>query len=345
MTWDRNWGCRAEIGGTLRGWDSAVIQNDKLRVTILPGKGCDVVEALYKPMDLDFAPRTTRGLRSRDQVIAGPWSETGAFLDQYEGGWQEILPSGGAPGSYAGANFPQHGESSRATYSVVAVEDSEAHVEIRCTTRLAIMPLVVTKTFELNSSEPTLKMTSTLTNETSRPLPVMWGQHLAFGAPFIGPGAFVELPAGTTYVADHREVDATRRRSNGQAGLWPDIFDRDGGASKMDVLPPRGTASDLHYLEPPEGWYRLTSSDRSIGVRVQWDLTTQPYLWLWQEYGATTGYPWWASEYLIGLEPWTSTPGSGLAEAVATETALYLEPGASRSTSLSVEIEEGTKSE
>ena len=72
--WDRNWGCRVEIDGKSRGWEIAVIQNAKLRVSILVGKGCDVVEVLYKPTDLDLTPRTGRGLRRRDEAIAAPWS-------------------------------------------------------------------------------------------------------------------------------------------------------------------------------------------------------------------------------------------------------------------------------
>jgi hypothetical protein len=82
----------------------------------------------------------------------------------------------------------------------------------------------------------------------------------------------------------------------------------------------------------------VTSSDQKLAARVQWDLLAQPYLWFWQEFGGTRAYPWWAAEYLVGLEPWSSVPGSGLAEAVATATALIIEPGKSRSTSMSIDM-------
>ena len=127
-TWDRNWGCRVDVDCTTRGWATAVLQNRALRVTVLVGKG-DVVEVLYKPLDLDLTPRTARGLRRRDEVLAAPWSELGSFLDQYEGGWQEILPHGGPPGMYLGASFPQHGESTRLPWGVAVIEDSPDRME------------------------------------------------------------------------------------------------------------------------------------------------------------------------------------------------------------------------
>lgn len=341
MIWDRNWGCRVDIDGTLRGWDVAVLQNQTLRVTVLTGKGCDVVEVLYKPLDLDITPRTVRGLRKREQVLGGPWSEMGAFQDQYEGGWQEILPHGGPPGSYLGASFPQHGESSRVPWSVSVVEDSQDRVEIRCMARLAIMPFLVEKRFSLHGSDPVLDMTSSVTNEAAVALPLMWGHHLAFGAPFVGPGVRIELPAGTSYTAHPEAVYDTGRRSDGRSGEWPVMTDHEGKAIDMRKLPPRGTRSDLHYLQPPEGWYILTSADSSMGAKVTWDLQAQPFLWFWQEFGAARTYPWWGTEYLVGLEPWTSRAGSGLTDAVAAGTAPVLDPGASMDSTLCIEMMRG----
>jgi hypothetical protein len=59
---------------------------------------------------------------------------------------------------------------------------------------------------------------------------------------------------------------------------------------------------------------------------VEWDATVMPYLWFWQEFGGTIGYPWYGRHYNVGLEPFTSYPTNGLAEAVANGTALELPP-------------------
>jgi len=340
-TWDRNWDCRVDVDGTSRGWACAVLQNRTLRVTVLVGKGCDVVEVLYKPLDLDLTPRTGRGLRRRDEVLAAPWSEMGSFLDQYEGGWQEILPHGGPPGTHLRASFPQHGESTRLPWTVTVVDDSPDRVEILCTLRLAIMPFMVHKRFTLTGSDATLTMTSTVTNEGAVNLPLMCGHHLAFGAPFVGPGARIELPANTAYTAHPEAEFDTGRRSDGEPGVWPNMTSAGGSLIDMQELPPWETPSDLHYLEPPEGWYTLTSAKNDIRARVTWDLTTQPFLWFWQQFGAGKTYPWWGTEYLVGLEPWTSAPGTGLADAVASGTVPMVHAGGSLSTILGIQIEEG----
>ena len=318
-----------------------MLQNRALRVTVLVGKGCDVVEVLYKPLDLDLTPRTARGLRRRDEVLAAPWSELGSFLDQYEGGWQEILPHGGPPGMYLGASFPQHGESTRLPWGVAVIEDSPDRVEILCTLRLAIMPFIVHKRFILTGSGASLSMTSTVTNEGAVELPLMCGHHLAFGAPFVGPGGRIELPEGTTFTAHPDSEFASGRRSDGASGTWPSMVDAAGSLIDMRELPPWQTPSDLHYLRPPEGWYTLTSPQHGIRAKVMWDLETQPFLWFWQQFGAGTTYPWWGTEYLVGLEPWTCAPGTGLADAAASGTVPIVGAGDSLSTALDVVIEEG----
>jgi len=338
--WDRNWGCRVEIDGKSRGWEIAVIQNAKLRVSILIGKGCDVVEVLYKPTDLDLTPRTGRGLRRRDEAIAAPWSEMGSFLEQYEGGWQEIVPHGGQPGDFQGARFAQHGESPRLPWTVCITENTIKRVEILCTSRLSIMPFYIEKRFSLSNDDAILKMETIVKNEGAVELPLMAGHHLAFGPPFAGPGSIIDMPDGTTYSAHEATVFDTGRRSNGASGTWPIMVSDAGEQIDMRKLPPAGIKSDLHYLKPSEAWYRISSNDASIIAKVNWSLAAHPYLWFWQEFGAGKTYPWWGMEYLVGLEPWTSSPGTGLSDAVKTSTAHFLRPGQTFSNDLSVQVSE-----
>lgn len=342
--WDRNWGCRVDIDGLSRGWPAAVLQNRLLRVTVLVGKGCDVVEVLYKPLDMDLTPRTNRGLRRREEAIAAPFTEVGSFIDQYEGGWQEILPSGGPPNTYLGATFPQHGESSNLPWTVSIVEDSPDRVEILCTTRLSIMPFRVEKRFSLSGSDATLTLSSTITNEGGVELPMMGLHHIAFGAPFIGPGSRIEVPTGTTFFGHPANAfEDGSRRSDGGSGYWPEMNGSDGSQIDMRDLPAWETPGDMQYLKPTQGWYTISSPDRSLIAKVSWDLETQPFLWFWQEFGAVKTYPWWGSEYLVGLEPCTSAPGTGLAEIVASGTVPIIKAGELLSTALSVHVKEGNQ--
>jgi hypothetical protein len=177
-------------------------------------------------------------------------------------------------------------------------------------------------------------------NEIEVELPLMAGHHLAFGSPFVGPGSIISMPEGTTYSAHDATAFTAGRRSNGASGTWPVMISDTGDQIDMRELPALGTKSDLHYIKPAQGWYTISSQDSSIVAKVNWNLESQPYLWFWQEFGAGNTYPWWGMEYLVGLEPWTSSPGSGLSDAVAARTARVLKPEETLFSELSVQINE-----
>ena len=54
----RNYGCRMSDECTFRGLRLVVLENEKLRVTVLVDKGTDIYEFLYKPLDIDFLWRS-----------------------------------------------------------------------------------------------------------------------------------------------------------------------------------------------------------------------------------------------------------------------------------------------
>lgn len=80
-------------------------------------------------------------------------------------------------------------------------------------------------------------------------------------------------------------------------------------------------------------------------LRVEWEVEQMPYLWFWQEYGASQFYPWYGRHYNIGLEPFSSFPTSGIQEAVENGTALSIGPREQRRFSLRVTVSEGDEIE
>ena len=134
----------------------------------------------------------------------------------------------------------------------------------------------------------------------------MWGHHLAFGPPFLQP-----RHAGSS--CRSRSLARARARA------------------ERDRLP--------HGLGD-EGSY--TIRDDRVGLRVSWDARTMPYLWVWQEHGATREYPWWGRLRTLGLEPFSSRPTDGLAEAVRNGSALRLGPREARDFELTATVLEGS---
>ena len=65
---NRNYGCRlTEM--VLAGYRAVVLENEKLRVTVIADKGADIYEFLYKPRDVDFMWRSWVGLRDRAHIV------------------------------------------------------------------------------------------------------------------------------------------------------------------------------------------------------------------------------------------------------------------------------------
>ena len=82
----------------------------------------------------------------------------------------------------------------------------------------------------------------------------------------------------------------------------------------------------------------MVRPDDGLRLRVEWDLHTMPYLWFWQEFGASQIHPWYGGLYAVGLEPFSSYPTNGLEEAAANGTALKMAPHASRAFHLGLEV-------
>ncbi|MEV4565210.1 DUF4432 family protein [Nonomuraea sp. NPDC049419] len=320
----RNWAARLRQG-TIEGLAAVTLDNERLRVTVLPGKGGDVVEFLHKPTDTDLVWLTPRGLRDPREHLQGAPDDVAPFIDHYEGGWQDVFPNGGAPSAYRGARLAQHGEVAGLPWECAVVADSPEEVAVRLSVRTRRLPYRMEKVLRLRSGTAALEIEARATNESGLPLHAMWGQHIVYGLPFLRPGGRIRLPDGVTVIPHETPIaPGGRRVKAGGPWRWPVVPADGGGEVDLSVVPERGEPSDIVYLTGfDEGWYEITGA---VGFRVEWDATLLPYLWMWQELGATTGYPWWGQAYTVGLEPFAGMPTDGLAAAVDNGTAMELGP-------------------
>lgn len=321
----RNWGARLAIGGP----PAVVLENELLRVTVLLA-GAHVVEFNYKPRDLDFAWLTPWSMQGDTPHAAA--DDVAKFMDVYPGGWQEIFPSGGAPSHYRGAALAQHAEVAGLRWDAEVVADSDDEVAVRLSVRTRRLPYAVRKVLRLPAGSATLHVDEEVVNESDQPVHAMWGQHLAFGRPFLRPGCRIRLPDGVRVIPHPETINPPRRAvAPGGPHRWPVVPASGGSTLDLSVAPPPGSPTDVVYLTGfTEGWYEIVDPEAGIGLRAEWDAEVLPYLWQWRELGDTTGYPWWGRGYVMGLEPFSSYPTNGLAEAVENGSALEFSPRASR---------------
>lgn len=298
----RNWGARLREDARFAGYRALVLENAELRVTLLTERGADVVEFLHKPTDTDFCTFSHRGLRPPAESAGRP------FMDVYYGGWQEVFPSGGAPCRYADVDFDQHAEVALLPWRAQVLQDTPERVAVVLEARCLQTPLRLRREVALDAEGAVLEITSTAFNEGQAPFPVMWGQHLAFGAPYGGPDCRITLPPGARVVPTE--------------GVLP--------LEALGTAPRVGETASVTYLTGfRDGVYSVRNPARPVGLEVRWDAAVLPYLWCWREAGSP-GFPWYGREYFFGLEPFAGYPTDGLAAAVANGSALELPAGGTR---------------
>lgn len=339
MSWiePRKHGCRI-VEYEQRGLRTVTLENRALRVTVLPDKGSDIVELRLKALDLDVLWSSPTGLHDPRTTV--PSSEgAGAFMDLYEGGWQEILPSGGPSSHHAGTSWGQHGETATLPWEYRVEADEPDHVAIGLRVRLLRYPLAVQKTLHLRGERAVLEIDETVTNEADEPIDLMWGHHPAVGAPFLSPSCRFQLPGGTVRVPAQAAFERQRARP-GATGTWPQVAAVDGQpeGSPLDLSrmpPPDARTAELLYItDLPEGWFAMINDELGAGFGMCWDADVFRHLWYWQVARGGYGYPWYGRTYNMALEPWTSWPGDGLAAAVEEGTAMRLAAGEARRTEL-----------
>jgi hypothetical protein len=331
----RNHGCRI-TEFTYLGYAAIALENRELRIVILPGKGSDVIQFLYKPLDVDFMWASTSGLNPAGRVKSSAASGD-SFLDYYPGGWQEILPNFGDPCEYKGTRLGLHDEVALLPWEFTVLEDDPRCVSVLLEVRCIRTPFRVRKTLTLRPG-CVLGIREQVLNESSEAMDCTWGHHPAFGAPFLDETCRVVVP--TCRVRTQQDyVSPNSRLEKGQDCEWPKVRGRNGEQIDLSYVADRKAHShDMAYLYGfDQGWYALFSEGQKIGFAMSWEANLFKYLWFWQVYGGWSGYPWYGNSYNIGLEPCTSYPPS-LVGAINSGTQLNFAPGESVQTNLQVDV-------
>jgi len=316
----------SEIGG----WRSVTVENEALRLTVLPDKGADI----YELVDL------ASGV---DPLFKGPWgllppgsapregSGDVEFLWNYEGAWQELFPNVNEAASYGGRQIPFHGEVATLPWDVQA-EGPEA---LRCSVRCRETPFRLERLIRLQEDQ--FLLDETVTNESDDPAHFVWGHHCVLGPPFLEPGCRLHAPDCTITTRD--EVwEETARLAPGQREPWPQGRLRGGGTVDLSVVPGAEVKShdDVYLRDLDGGWAAVENPRLGLTFRLDWDPQVFRRVIVWQPYGGAEEAP-LRGAYALGVEPWTTH--LNLEDAVAAGEATALAGGASFHTVLRARFE------
>ncbi len=289
-------------------------------MTLLPEKGCDIVELIDRRTGVDVLFKTPWGYARRP--VHAP-SSFEAWIESYPGGWQVLLPNGGDAAVEHGVEWGFHGEAGLVEWRIEEVGPTAASFS----TSLITAPLEVSRAVHLEHNAFIVE--ERVTNLGSDAIEVMWGHHPAFGSPFLEPGCRIETSAAT-FTADDRAPGAGLEP--GRSSAWPRAELAGGGSIDLDVIPAvRETRAVLGYLSDFEaGSYRVVNPRLGLAVEIRWPFELFPTAWFWQELNASPDYPWYRRAYTTALEPNTTAPAQGIANARAKGgVPLLLTPGSS----------------
>ena len=315
------------------GYRTIALENELVRVEVVADKGSDITSFLHKPSDTDFLWHREPGLRQAPLESSPRGVDEFAFVDAYEGGWQECFPNGGESVLYKGARLPFHGELLAAPWSVQVLEDSPRAVSIRLRVRTMRTPFEIEKDLTLRAGRGVLEIDERVTNLAAEPMDVMWGHHPAFGPPFVDPSCRIDLPPCTA-TTNRAEPWPDSELAYGVEFPWPMAPRADGAQRDLSVVLGResGVADWVRMTGFEEGWYGVTSGRLKVGFGLRWDAELFRHLWFWHVFGGMPGWPWYGLNYDFALEPWTSYPDGGLSRAVENGSALRIGGGTTVST-------------
>lgn len=339
----RNYGCRITQNIKINDMCALVMENEKLRMTILLDKGADITELLYKPKDIDFMWCSPVEYHNPSKCVSTTGSSLHNYLDHNFGGWQEILPSGGPECTYKGAVIGMHGEVSNLPWQYKVIEDSKDEISIMCSVKTIRSPFYLEKTITIKSNEATVYFYEELTNLANEEMELMWGHHPTLGQGFIDDSCRIDTSAKKVFTYG-QELDFDTQRLDVNCEYdWPMAKDRAGNIIDLSKVPSKNAGiADMIFLKDFDNtaYYEIYNANKNVGFKLEWDKKIYPYAWIWLVCGGSYGYPWYGNTYNLAIEPWTSYPGTGLNKAIANGSALKMNAGQKINFSMKVNIYE-----
>jgi galactose mutarotase-like enzyme len=337
--YSRRWhGCRIDEF-VWRGHRLIVMENELLRIGILPSKGADIVELRYKPQDLDVLWHAPQPYLPPGEEIPTVSRSQGNFLDYYPGGWQEVAPNAGPASVYANAQLGQHGEVALLPWDLRVLEDSETRLEIELSVETLRTPFRLCRRMSIASGSAVVNLQERMTNLGEQRLPYQWGHHCALGAPFLEEGCqLIMQPCDVVQPEYARGLQ--RRFAVNRPARYPALETESGGSGRVDLIPAKSARCEdvLLFSGLTRAQCALRNARRRMEVRLCWNEKAFPYVWCWQVYGGSVGYPYYGRTYNLAIEPF-NCPIEPLDKAAKDGVVPFLDAGASAEAQLEVGIE------
>jgi hypothetical protein len=272
-------GTRISFDWSYRGFRTCILENELLRVTVVPEVGAKIHELIFKPADRDLLFHHPR-VELRRPVF-------GVNVDNWwSGGIDDAIPTG-HPCVIDGEELPFLGEAWPLEWSA----ERTAADTVTFAREGVITPFRIERRMELREGEPFVRVRHTITNVGTAPFDFIWGIHP--GLP-IGPATRIQIPARRGIVEDSSAGE--RFGPHGTEYEWP-------LPELLEPGPEAGGTWDFHFAtELEEGWLAVWDGEWGCGFGMTFPEETFRCVWVWLVDGG------WRGVRCVAVEPWLGYP-------------------------------------
>lgn len=310
--------------GSYKDVDAVILENDSLRVTVLPEWGSKIQSILYKPSGYEALWQNPDGVYKRtDYSDPYPHGEISGFDEMFP----TISECCYEQFPWQGTVLPDHGEVWTIPWKAETVPGGVTmHVYgIR-------LPYLLSKTLTLDG--PGVRIDYRAENLSPFPLSFLWAAHPLFNA---AEGMEFIIPRGMDSIIN--AFPGSRLPAYGGSYGFPRAEVEGKEPFDLSRVPPQNPEGYQKYYfagKVTEGWCALYRQDTGFAITMAYPKETVPYLGMWLNEGG------WAGQYNIAPEPATAAMDRPDAAALW-GTASRLEPREIRSWHLFIRFSTGKR--
>lgn len=310
-------------GPAVNGLESIALENEFLRLVVLPQAGAKIWQIHYKPLKADLLWNNPLVPPARQPLYA-------AYDDNWSGGWDELFPNDEA-GELLGYSLPDHGELWTGEWKAEPIDaDGASGSHLRYTT--PVSHFLVEKTLLVRTASAVVEVKYKLTNHRKQEFPFLFKLHPAFA---VSANHRIDFPVMTV----RREPEFA-----GTLGAAPLVFkwpDAHLGYNTLDLRQvPDERSGAVHFFYGTElagGWCGVTNRATGLAVALRFDREVFSSCWLFATHGG------WRDLNVAVLEPATGYPYS-MSAMIDDGEARWLAPGESLETSVLFSAQQGLNS-
>ncbi len=271
-----------------RGLRAIVLENELLRVVVLPEAGAKIWQITYKQLDAELLWNNPRVPPARLQLNS-------RYDDVWSGGWDELFPNDEVA-VIEGENYPDHGELWTGEWQAEPwSRPDEVGVRLRHLT--PISSIEAEKTICLRRDQSRIEFQHRFTNRGRTAFPFLWKLHPAMA---VSPEHRIDFPPMQVVL----EPAFPGSLAGGpEVAEWP-LIKISGREVDLRCVT-REEARQLYFFYGTQmkgNWCALTNTETGLACGLQFDPKVFQCCWLFATYGG------WRNYNVAVLEPCTGYP-------------------------------------